>query len=386
MSNKKLLVRRIFVIGSAVVILGGGIWLNMFLASLKEEPPQKEPEESKRFVETQKVAYRDVQVVVAASGRVLSGQNVTLTAEVQGKLLEGAIPLKPGQSFNKGQVLYRIDDAEARFSLSAQKSQFYNALASILPDIKLDHEEAYPKWKAYFDQLDEDKKLPALPQVDDSSLKTFLATRNIYNLFYNIQSGEERLEKYTFEAPFDGNFSMVNVEAGSVVNPGAVIGRVIRTRNLEVEVPIKAEDVKWLSQGQNMDVVLPEGGQLKGTVTRISDFIDPNTQSINVYVTINPKPEDEVFEGMYLDVRFPGKVVEKALQVPRKAIFNGGDVFILSDSNTLVMRPVEVKRWSNDSAIITGLNAGETMVAQALVNAREGMRVEPIIKSEQGKE
>ena len=116
--------------------------------------------------------------------------------------------------------MYRINDAEARLNLQARKSQFLNLIASSLPDFKIDFTEDYPAWQTYFESIEIDKSLNSLPEITTNKVKTFLATKNILGEYYSIKSGEENLRKYYLYAPYDGSIVNVNLETGTVVNPG----------------------------------------------------------------------------------------------------------------------------------------------------------------------
>ena len=122
------------------------------------------------------VQYTTQNSTLEATGRILSQQSVELIAEVQGKLLPGDVPLKAGQEFRAGDVLARIYDRDTRFALQARKSAYLNALANILPDLKMDYPEAYTAWVDFFNTIDLENPLPPFPEVN-APLKIFLSSR-----------------------------------------------------------------------------------------------------------------------------------------------------------------------------------------------------------------
>ncbi|MGB3780311.1 MAG: efflux transporter periplasmic adaptor subunit, partial [Tunicatimonas sp.] len=171
MNKQKLIVLGVFVL----ILLGGYLLMRQF-ASMKTLPPERPKVVSSNFVKVDQVAYRELDTEVVAYGRITSAQPLTLIAEVGGRLFRGSVLLKPGINFRKGQLLYRINDAEVRLNLQSRKSEFLNLIASALPDFKIDFTDDYAAWQTYFERLEIDKSLPELPEASSSKVKTFLAT------------------------------------------------------------------------------------------------------------------------------------------------------------------------------------------------------------------
>lgn len=333
------------------------------------------PLEARRFVKTETVRNTTVQTFITGTGRVSAGQKVALIAEVQGRLLQGDVMLKTGQSFRKGLRLYTVDSREASYSLSAQKSQFLNALAAILPDVKIDYPQHFDMIHAYFASISTDRDLPPLFDLRDSKLRTFLASKNVLNQYYSIKSAEERLRKYTYHAPFDGTFSSVLLEAGSVVNPGAVIAYIINTGSYELEMPVASDQIAWVSPGQHVRLSNQDSGRnWSGRVTRISEHVDPNTQSVSVYVALAGSSPG-IYDGMYLTAFIPGPQVKDAMEIPRRALFDANKVYIVEDG-MLKSKIVEVKKYNMETVVIGGLADGWQVVVESVVNAHDNMPVQ----------
>ncbi|RMG58298.1 MAG: HlyD family efflux transporter periplasmic adaptor subunit, partial [Bacteroidetes bacterium] len=333
---KNLMVRR-SLIGTVLtlLILGSGYALMEKLGSRVPEVRQMSFQESKKAVRVTPVEYKTRELALSSMGRVIPERATDLMAEVQGEMLPGDVPLKPGQRFGEGQVLFRIDDREAKLALYAQKSDFMTTLAGILPDLKLDYPEAYPAWQAYFESLQVDTPLPPLPEITQPAEKVFLSSRNILSQFYTLRSNEERLTKYVVKAPFSGSILEVLQDLSSIVSPGTRVARISRSARMELEVPIAREDLDFLPRGTQVDVYSEDGNQRwTGQVTRIGAAMDPATQSINVYVSFQPG-RTPVFEGQYLRMQVPGSRLRDVMEIPRNAIVNRNDLYVVNDSNRL---------------------------------------------------
>lgn len=368
--------RRKLIIGlSVIVILIGGFAIMKYFAGQKTLPPEKAPLESINYVKVEKVAYKTINTEVVAYGRVSSSQPLDLIAEVSGKLLPGEINLKDGEKFKAGQLICRVYDVEQKLNLQSRKSQFLNLIASVLPDIKVDFTDNYESWQEYFEALDIQKPLPPLPEFQSIKEKTFLATRNILSEYYTILSQEENMKKYQLYAPYNGSVVTVNTELGSVVNTGTSIARIIRTDRLELVIPVEVADIKWVKLGGEVIIDSEEyESQWSGRVIRKADYVDPNTQSINVYIDINDLPAQPLYDGQYLRATIPGEVVRGVMEIPRKIIFNDNQVFVLEDS-LLKSKQIRVHKVNQEKVIISGLEEGTPIVTEAPTNASEDMKV-----------
>lgn len=381
--------KKLAVFAIAVLILGGGFFAMKQFSEMKELPPERPKVVSTNYVKVNPVDYREVDTEVVAYGRITSSQTLNVIAEVGGRVLPGSVPLKPGTNFRRGQVLCRIYGEEARLTLQARKSEFLNLIASSLPDLKIDFADNYAEWLTYFENIEIDQPLNELPEIKSNKVKTFLATKNILRDFYTIKSMEENMRKYTIYAPYDGSITTVNLEVGTIVNPGTNIANIIRTDELELEIPVEIHEVRWIQEGSPVEVTLEDGSiSWKGEVIRIADYVDPNTQSINVYVSVNTEPNSGLYDGMYLRTVIPGNRLESAMEVPRRVLMNENEVFVV-DGGVLKTRKVNIEKISRDQVLISpleagGLNQGDSLVIEAPANAIENMKVTSFDNQSQG--
>lgn len=365
--------RQFIILAIAIGLLAGSFLLSQFFASLKEAPEVKKAPELKKFVRTQTVEYSDVPTNVIAFGRVQSSQYLDLLSEVSGRMYEGQTRLKVGSRFTKGTLLFYIDDQEASLALKSQKSTFLRDLASIMPDLKIDFADNYAAWEAYFGKLDINSELPELPKTKTEKERTFLATRGIFSTYYTIKGAEVRLKKHKYYAPFDGSIAEVVTESGSFINPGNRIGRIIRTGLLELKVSVETKDIAWVQLNTPVEIYSDETQQLWiGEVSRISDFVNQNTQSVDVYVTMAPTNQ-KIYDGQFLQASIPARTIRDGMIIPRNVLYNGNEVFVLEDTLLKVKR-VKIHRLMENEAIFSGLEEGVDLVVEPLINAHNNMK------------
>jgi multidrug efflux pump subunit AcrA (membrane-fusion protein) len=112
-------------------------------------------------------------------------------------------------------------------------------------------------------------------------------------------------------------------------------------------------------------------------VVRKSDFVDPATQSITVYVSVRSNDRNPLFQGQYLKAEFESKGVENSMEIPRNAVFSKNQVYVINDGRLKKSR-VTILKHNQNTVLINGLPEGVHVVVEPLVNAREGTLVEII--------
>jgi len=363
----------IIVAGIAIILFA---YFSMsFLSGFKKDPIKAPAKEIFRYVTAEPVKYSTKSGEIVTSGRVYSKSEITLSAEVSGKILSGNIPFKKGQKFSKGDLLLKIYDKEAGLSLKANKSSFLNSLAGLLPDLRIDYPDNYESWYKFFENIDMEKDLPEMPEITSTKEKVFLASRNILSAYYNIKSAESTFKKHTIYAPFNGSITDVNVEVGGIAGMNTKLGNIINTRELEVEVPLIIEDAKWVKKGDKVIVKNDLGTESwNGFVDRKSGDLDVQTQSVSVYVNIINNQKTPLYKGQYLKAYFNSLIVNSVMEIPRNSIFNSNEVFVVRDS-LLVKESMNVVRVNEKSVFINGLEENEMVVVQPLINANENTKV-----------
>ena len=359
----------------APLILIAGYFFMNYLSGFREQPEKKGKSQTPRSVQVKPAKYEQQETGLSAFGRLTAAQEATLITEVGGRLESGAVALREAVNFRKGQLLYKADDSEARLSLQARKSELLNALSALMADLKIDYPQAFPKWQAFFQEIDVKKPLPELPEFGGPEEKNFFSNRNVLTLYYSILSEEERLEKYKYYAPFNGAFVSVSREAGSVVTPGTQIAQIMQTDRMEAVVPVAAENVGWVRPGAPL--TLHNENQTmtwRGAVLRAGSVVDPQTQSVKVYIAVYPNGQAPLYEGMFLQAELPGRAVASAMELPRRALVNNNQVYVVK-AGRLELVSVKIHKVMEETMLISGPPEGALIVSEALANVSEGMPV-----------
>jgi membrane fusion protein, multidrug efflux system len=370
--------RKLIITLTPILIIVIGIGIKNFFASFAEEPAKKLVVDPVRYVNAIQVNYSDIDTKLKAFGRIMSNRPLSLVAEVGGKLEQGNANLKNASYFSKGDVIYKINNVEASLALKAQKSEFLSVLSGVIPDLKIDYPDNYKMWEKFIEDYDINKNLPELPEIKSPKEKLFLSGRNIFNIYYQIKSVEKRLERYQFVAPFNGMITNVNSEIGSIINPGNAIATIISTDDMEAELLIKKADIKWLKIGA--EITLTNADEtVKAKISRIGDFVDPNSQTINVYASFTNSEKNKNFiDGAYIEAIIPSTTIAASIKIPRQSLVGEKTVFVVNNGR-LALKEVNLLKIDTDSIIVNGLKVNDILVIESLANATENAPVEAVI-------
>ena len=257
-------------------------------------------------------------------------QRVELFSEVQGVFRSGSYLFKPGQNYRKGQTLIRVDASEYYASVQSSKSNLYNSIAAIMPDLRLDFPEVFQKWQRYLNGFDLNKTTPKLPEMISEKENYFITGRGIVTSYYNVKNLEQRLAKYTISAPFSGILTEALVTEGSLIRNGQKLGELINPSVYEMEVAISKSFASILKTGESVSLTnLDKTESYTGKVSRVNGSIDATTQTITAYIEVKDK---NLKEGMYLEANLNAKSIENAIEIDRNLLLDSQEIYVVKDS------------------------------------------------------
>lgn len=370
--NKTLRVIISTLIGSAIIALG--FFGMRYLGSQKQELPKKPEVVIRKKVSTKAIEKQAITTTLEIQGRLQAFNKIALFSEVGGVLSASSRPFKVGTYFPKGAPLLTIDDTETRLSLQAQKASLMNAIAMMMPDLKIDYPESFPHWEAYLSSFSLDADIPPLPEARNQAEKLFVAGRNLYTQYYNIKSVEERLSRFKIVAPFSGVLTQANIDVGAVVRTGQQVGELMATGAYELVATVPLSQLSYLKTGSKVKLSSEDiEGSWPGTIQRISDQIDPNSQTVEVYISVNG---NELKDGMYLRGEAQAKTIENAIELDRNLLVNQNAVYTLESDSVLRLQAVEVLKFNRETVVVSGLEDGTRLVTNTIAGAFDGMLVQ----------
>ena len=324
-----------------------------------------------------------VPIEISANGNLVAQRRLEIFSEVQGVLQKGSKLFKPGQEYRKGQTLLSLNSSEYYATVQSQKSALYDQITSIMPDLRLDYPEAYPKWQAYLNNFDVSKATPPLPEITSEKEGYFISGRNIQTAYYNVKNLEQRLGKYRITAPFTGVLTEALVTEGTLVRSGQKLGEFIDTSLYELEVAISKNYADLLQVNNEVTLSTIDGKQTyTGKVTRVNGNINQASQTINAYIEVKG---EGLREGVYLEALLQAKEEQDAISLPRGLLQPNNELFMVRDSilDVIEVNPVY---FSDKEVVVQGIPEGTKIVSKPVPGAYAGMLVKIYSEKESSQE
>lgn len=331
-----------------------------------------------KTVFTDTVNNTTIPIVIPANGNLTAKQRVELYSEVQGIFRNGSYLFKPGQNYRKGQTLIRVDAAEYYASVQSSKSNLYNSIAAIMPDLRLDFPDVFQKWQTYLSSFDLNKTTPKLPEITSDKENYFITGRGIITNYYNVKNLEQRLSKYTISAPFNGILTEALVTEGSLIRNGQKLGEFINPSVYEMQVAISKSFANILKVGETVSLTnLDKTETYTGKVSRVNGSIDANTQTVTAFIEVE---NSNLKEGMYLEANLNAKSIENAIEIDRNLLTDNQEIFVIKDSLLDVM-PAKPIHFSDTKVVLKDVPNGTVILKRPVPGAYAGMLVQPFVEN-----
>jgi multidrug efflux pump subunit AcrA (membrane-fusion protein) len=171
---------------------------------------------------------------------------------------------------------------------------------------------------------------------------------------------EDRLDKYTVRAPFDGFVITEMTQAGAWLTQGQAVAEIVEIDPIEIELFVPESNIGFVRKGLQVVVrvdALP-GRDFPGEVVQIVPFADPRARTFPVKVRV-PNPAEEaghpLLPGMLAQVRLPTSLARESLMVPKDALQLGGE-------QPVVMKVADGKAVS--VAVVVGPSLGNLIAVE----------------------
>lgn len=267
-----------------------------------------------------------------------------------------SVLVRAGDPVRAGQVLARLDDADARAHLQAALAQRDKARRDADRAGRLVTEGAVPT------SLRDD----ALNQLQAAEAQVALA--------------EESLARTRLVATAAGTVFERVAEPGESLGAGNPVLMVDETARLLLKVGVTDRDLKRVKDGQAV-TVSPEDGGAPFAAKVSSVATSPAPEDGLFPVEITPKPGRRLVSGVLMQVRFEGPQ-EKAVRIPLEALVHRQDrdfVFVLEGEGAqrkALLRPVDVQKSEGRTLLLrTGLRGGEAIVSEGAYFLQDGQAV-----------
>lgn len=332
-----------------------------------------------------KVFSQDVNIPLEYVANIQARQNVEIRARVEGYLEE--ILVDEGKEVRKGQLLFKINDAEYKAELSRARANLIAAEAEAKSaTVELERVK-----------LLVNRNVVTKTELDLADAKLEIARSRIEQARAEETAAAIKLANTSIRSPFNGVIDRIPFKVGSLISEGTLLTTLsdIETVNAYFHVSEveylenfrrkRGTDSSFLS---NVELILADGDPypLKGRIETMESEFEEGTGAIALRARFR-NPQHLLKHGstgkiLLQDVR------ANALLIPQKSAVEIQDknyVFLLNDNQTVTMKSfTPVARVGDYYLVGKGLNESDQIVYEGIQNIREGMVIVPkLITQEQ---
>lgn len=382
--------RRLFTLIGTVGILAGGVFLIAAMGALRPKIKPETPEVTPPTVFFATAEPRSVTLDVYAQGEVRPRTDITLTAEVSGRIVATGDGFVEGGAFEDGDLLVKIEDADYRLAVTSARARVAQAEESL----KREEAEAVLARKDYEDlgrSADPSELTLRLPQLAQAKA-AYEAARA------DFKGAELNLDRTEVKAPFEGRVRNRLAGEGQFVAPGAQLARIFSTDVAEIRLSLTDNDLAKLglpiafteteaAPGPPVRlsaVIAGAAHEWNGRIARTDGAIDPATRQVSAIAVVDDPygagadGSAPLAIGLFVDARIAGRPLERAFVLPRSSLYGRDEIYVIAADDTLSRRKVTVVSAERDTIIISaGLEAGERVATSPLRGAGEGGKVIP---------
>lgn len=291
---------------------------------------------------------------VVASGAVAAWEEVSVGVELSG-LRVAAVEVEVGSVVKQGDVLLRLDARTQDARLAETEASVAEARANL---------EVAERKSRRIDELAV-QKLVSQQEADEAHAARTSARARLDTAVASRDSARVQRDFTVVRAPVDGVVSARSVQPGQVVAAGTELLRLIRDGRLEWRAELAEADLLRVGEGAGVFVRSPDGGEIAGTVRRVSPALDAQRRVGTIYADL-PEP-GTLRAGMFAQGRVAlGEA--NVLLVPQDAVVRRdgrAHVFVVEGDDRVRELGVETGASFGDRIEVRGgLDGGERVVAR----------------------
>ena len=348
--------------GLSIGVIVASIVIAGVLVATKQEPPRAEKPLEGTLVEVIQIDTSRHAVDLHAKGTVVPAMEVMLQPEVGGRVTWQSGELVPGGRFKKDQPILKVDPRDYKLAVESAKSQVRSARLELTLERRRG-EVAKREWES-FGKMDATDEQRALAQREPQLEAMRLALRAAQS---SLDKAALDLKRTTLRAPFNAMVVTESVDPGQLISPQTTVARLVGTDEYHVQVSVPVASLRTIrarsedGPGSPASIVQRVGQgtiERQGEVIRQLPDLDPGGAMARILVRIEKplgkKGELPLLLGSFVDVATEAQPINDAIRVPRVALRNGRNVYVMNAQNLLEIREVDIAWSEPDSVLVTG--------------------------------
>lgn len=342
--------------------------------------------QSASLVDVTQGDFGSFRPVITAMGSVRPAREISLSARVDGEILELHESFVPGGFVEAGEMLVRIDDADYRIGLQRSHTALEQALASLEIE-QGERSAAAADYQRLNRELPPERRALVLREPQGRAARASVEAARA-----DVEQAELSLSRTRVEAPFDAHVLSRDINLGSQVGSGAALGRLVGLDTFWVEATVPVSRLPWLAipdgdeQGSSAVIrnrtAWPTDAVREGEMFRLIGELEDATRLARILIAVDDPlarqgdpSRPRLMLGEYVEARIEGREMADVVRLEREYVRADDTVWLMVEGR-LAIRTVSIVFQDERYAYIDeGLAADDRVVTTRLATVREGLRL-----------
>ena len=369
----------------AILVVG-----SIAYAVLSLEPEEKKrPEAPPRAIKTRvaELSQQDYKTVIRTQGIVQPVNEVTLTAQVAGRIVKIRPEFEDGAFFKAGDILLELDELDFRAAVVSAEASLARS-KTVYAQEQTRAKQARLNWEDLGYDEEPNELVLRLPQLRE-------AEANVRAAEAQLLRAETDLERSKVRAPYDGRVRQRVVGLGQTIGGSTPLGTIFAIDVAEVRLPIAGGEMAFLSLPEDpedppVEVALHDALNedndtvWKAMIVRTEGALDENSLELFAIARIEdpfgrrsgaaPLRIGQPVIGM-----IPGKVLEDVYAIPRVAVRQLEKIYLVDKKEMTISQLIIDPVFTDQDYLIVrnpALSSDKYLAMTYLIFAPEGAKVE----------
>jgi RND family efflux transporter MFP subunit len=337
------------------------------------------------LVDVIEVERDDYRPTIEAMGTVRPSQEVNLSPRVSGEVETLSDAFTPGGYVEKGEQLLQIDSSDYRNTLEQRKSELRQARADLNIEMGL-QDVARQDYRLFADTLSEENKALFLRRPQLESVRSSVESAQAA-----VDQAQLNLDRTKIKAPFNAHILTRNINVGSQVSTGEILGRLVGLDSYWVEATVPVSKLRWITipEGNEQNgaevrvrnrTAWPLGTYRQGRLFRLIGTLEDQTRMARVLVTV-PDPQayktddpnvPRLILGSFVEVHIKADALEDIIRLNRNYVRDDDTVWVMQDGELNIRDVKIIFRDARYAYIESGLSEGDQIVTTNLSTVSKG--------------
>lgn len=372
------------VLGLAIV--GGGYKVAHYMMTHRPRPSRTTPKQEPPTVRVEKIYPSDHQILLDVKGTVIPAVEIELKPRISGEIIEVHPEFIEGGLVKTSETLLKIDPSDYELALIGAESRRETARYELALE-EGQQDIAQREWELMGVEdgattLDRELALRR-PHLREKEAKLRAAEADVAQAKLNLSRTEIR-------APFNAIVRSADVKLGDQATPQTVLGRLVGTDAYWVRTSIPTDQIRWIHVPNGDDVVttaeiqIGTGAAREGRVLKLLSDLEPVGRMARLLVQIDDpldlcsagESRKPVLLGEYVRVEIQGRTIEDVFVVPRYAVRENRELWLLDDDDKLHIQNASVIWKDTDNAVLTDVAPGSRLIVSDLAAPVEGRELQ----------